>query len=85
MISQSIAKISTNRFITFQDSNAVAVITSDESVRGGKVIPLKQTVDRAMETCPTVKTVFVVKRTGAEVKMGPNEMFLQVICLNLKI
>lgn len=60
-----------------QDSNAVVLITADEGVRGGKTIPLKRTVDIALESCPSIKSVFVMKRTGAEVPMAPNHFCLQ--------
>lgn len=40
------------------------VITADEGLRGGKSIPLKQQVDKALEQSPQVKTVLMVKRTG---------------------
>ena len=50
-----------------QDADAVAVITADQGVRGGKVIPLKRTVDEAVMGAPSVRTVFVTKRTGAKV------------------
>ena len=49
------------------DANAVAVITADQGLRGGKVIPLKRTVDDAVMASPSVRTVFVTKRTGAKV------------------
>ena len=49
------------------DSNAVAVITADEGLRGGKIIPLKRTVDEAVMATPSVRNVFVTKRTGAKV------------------
>ena len=48
-----------------QDACAEVVLTADEGVRGGKTIPLKQTVDEAVAQCPTVKRVFVSKRTGS--------------------
>jgi acetyl-CoA synthetase len=51
------------------DAQSVAVITQDGSYRRGAEIPLKATVDEAMPTCPTVKSVIVYKRTGTEVKM----------------
>ncbi|MFP4377321.1 MAG: acetate--CoA ligase, partial [Spirochaetales bacterium] len=50
-----------------QDAEAVAVITADQGLRGGKVIPLKRTVDEAVMACPSVKHVLMVKRTGAKV------------------
>ena len=33
-------------------------------VRGGKTIPLKEVVDRAVKNCPDVQTVLVQSRTG---------------------
>jgi acetyl-CoA synthetase len=49
------------------DSDCRIVITSDESVRGGRITPLKGNVDTALEGCPKVKTVVVVKRTGGKI------------------
>ena len=45
------------------------VFTADQGIRGGKIIPLKQTVDDAVRGCDCVRRVFVAKRTGAEVNM----------------
>ena len=53
------------------DAGARVVVTADEAVRGGKKIPLKPTVDKALADCPQVKTVFVSRRTGGDVKMSP--------------
>ncbi|MFW5828063.1 MAG: acetate--CoA ligase [Alkalispirochaeta sp.] len=53
------------------DSDAVAVITADEGLRGGKVIPLKRTVDEAVMAAPSVRHVFVTKRTGSKVPFFP--------------
>jgi acetyl-CoA synthetase len=53
------------------DAQCKAVITQDGSYRRGAEIPLKSTVDEALPGCPSVKTVIVFKRTGAEVKMEP--------------
>jgi acetyl-CoA synthetase len=49
------------------DSDCQAVITSDESVRGGREFPLKVNTDSALEQCPDVHTVLVVKRTGGDI------------------
>ncbi len=49
------------------DSNCV--ITADEGIRGGRKIPLKANTDEALKECPSVETVFVVKRTGGNVDM----------------
>jgi len=43
------------------------VITADEGLRGGKAVPLKDNVDKALEQCPNVKSVVVVRRTGGDV------------------
>ena len=53
------------------DAQCKAVITQDGSYRRGTEIPLKATVDEALPGCPSVKTVIVFKRTGAEIKMEP--------------
>jgi acetyl-CoA synthetase len=52
-----------------QDCGSTFVITADEGLRGGRAIPLKANVDEALEQCPEVSTVLVVKRTGAAVNM----------------
>jgi acetyl-CoA synthetase len=50
-----------------QDCESTFVITSDEGLRGGKSIPLKDNVDKALQQCPGVKNCVVVKRTGADI------------------
>jgi len=52
-----------------QDSECVMVITADEGLRGGRKVPLKANTDKALESCPSVKNVIVVKRTGGDVAM----------------
>ncbi|XLY87344.1 acetate--CoA ligase [Ectopseudomonas mendocina] len=49
------------------DADCRAVITADEGVRGGKYIPLKNNVDKALQSCPDVSTVVVVERTQGDV------------------
>jgi len=49
------------------DSDCQTVITADEGVRGGKSVPLKANTDKALEKCPNVSTVLVVKRTGGNI------------------
>ena len=51
------------------DASAVAVITADEAWRRGKPVALKTNVDDALEQCPSVKNVVVLRRTGNEVPM----------------
>ncbi|WP_296899124.1 acetate--CoA ligase [Thiohalocapsa sp.] len=50
-----------------QDSECRLIITSDESVRGGRNVPLKKNVDQALADCPSIDTCIVVKRTGGDV------------------
>ncbi|WP_237134886.1 acetate--CoA ligase [Pseudohongiella sp. O18] len=49
-----------------QDSDCRTVITANQGVRGGKKIPLKQNVDKALAHCPDVHSVIVVKHTDAQ-------------------
>jgi len=50
------------------DSDCKVVITSDQSMRGGKRVPLKSNADKAIENCPQVNTCIVVKRGGDPVE-----------------
>ncbi|HVL37452.1 MAG TPA: acetate--CoA ligase [Burkholderiales bacterium] len=54
------------------DAGAIAVITADGQLRGGREIPLKPVVDEAlgMGGCEAVKTIIVYKRTGSAVPMS---------------
>lgn len=45
------------------DSDCTAVITANESLRGGKIVPLKNNVDKALSECPNVHSVVVINRT----------------------
>ena len=49
------------------DSDCQMIITADEGLRGGKHVPLKANVDKALESCPNVHTCLVVKRTGGDI------------------
>ena len=51
------------------DCGCEVVVCADGSYRGNKEIDLKGIVDEALEQCPSVKKVLVVKRTGQAVEM----------------
>ena len=50
-----------------EDCQSTFVITADEGCRGGKKVPLKANVDKALEKVGGVKTVVVLRHTGADV------------------
>ena len=50
-----------------EDCNSSIIITADEGIRGGKVIPLKSNTDEAISKAKMCKTTIVVKRTGSEI------------------
>ena len=49
------------------DSDCRIVITADEGVRGGKKVPLKANVDKALMQCPNVTNVVVVQRSQGHI------------------
>jgi acetyl-CoA synthetase len=51
------------------DCKAKILITADGSYRRGKVVPIKDNADRALQSTPTVEKVIVVKRAGQSVNM----------------
>ncbi len=51
------------------DSQCKLVITTDGAVRGNKTIPMKETVDEALVSCPCVETVIVKTRTQTPISM----------------
>ncbi|KAM8738795.1 acetyl-coenzyme A synthetase 2-like, mitochondrial [Acanthopagrus schlegelii] len=60
-----------------QDAQCKVVLTCNEAVRGGRVVPLKSTVDAAVRSCPTVQHVFVSQRTENPTEMGPLDVPLE--------
>ena len=66
-----------------EDTGAVAVITADQQVRGGKHLPLKAIVDEAIALggCDTIKNVLVVKRTGSDIAMqAGRDQWMHELC-----
>lgn len=49
------------------DAEAKVLVTSDGGYRANKVLDLKSTTDKALESCPTITSSIVVKRTGGKV------------------
>ena len=49
------------------DCESTFLITADEGIRGGRIVPLKANVDKALERCPECKNVLVIKRTGGKI------------------
>ena len=45
------------------DADCQTVITADEGIRAGKTVPLKNNVDKALQSCPNVRSVIVVERS----------------------
>jgi acetyl-CoA synthetase len=48
-----------------QDCQSKLLITADRGVRGGKLVPLKSNADLALQECPTVEKVIVVRRADS--------------------
>ena len=55
-----------------EDCGSTMVITADEGVRGGKSVPLKANVDKACALVDGVKSVLVVRHTGADLAWDEN-------------
>ncbi|MDE3245561.1 MAG: acetate--CoA ligase [Acidobacteriota bacterium] len=53
------------------DAHCKVVVTANEGLRGGRKVPLKKTVDRAVEGMSIVKTMLVARRTASDVEMEP--------------
>jgi len=58
-----------------QDCGAKLLVTADEGIRGGRVVPLKAEADAAMNECPSIETVIVVSRARTRVDMEPGRDF----------
>ncbi len=56
-----------------QDCDARVVITADGGYRRGSPAALKPAVDEALEKCPDVRNVLVVKRTGQDVEWNDDK------------
>ncbi|HEX7476763.1 MAG TPA: acetate--CoA ligase [Polyangiales bacterium] len=63
------------------DAQAKCIITQDGAYRRGSVVPLKVAVDKAVEHCPSVEHVVVLKRTGnpIEMKAGRDHLWSDLV------
>jgi acetyl-CoA synthetase len=68
-----------------EDSQSKVAITSDGAWLRGKVVPLKDIMDEALQRAPTIQTVIVVKRTGQPVHMEPGRDLWYHDLMNLPI
>ncbi|MHB1565402.1 MAG: acetate--CoA ligase [Acidiferrobacter sp.] len=67
-----------------EDAGAIAVITADGGHRGGRIIELKAVCDKILDRCPTVHTVFVLKRAGNAVRWDPRrDVWWDEICAQM--
>ncbi len=67
-----------------KDCGSEYIVTADAGIRGGKHIPLKETTDKALESCPNVKKCLVIKRAGKEVILKKNrDLYFEDIVKNV--
>jgi acetyl-CoA synthetase len=57
------------------DSECKVVVTADQGVRGGKSVPLKANVDKAVEGCDCVDAVVVVQNTSGATDWGDRDIW----------
>ena len=66
------------------DCESDYIITADEGVRGGKIIPLKKITDEALNKCRDIKKCVVIKRTGNEINwVDDRDVWYDDIILNV--
>jgi len=53
-----------------QDASCKMVITTDGAFRGTKVIPMKATVDKALQVCPSVEKVIVFEHANIDYQLN---------------
>lgn len=55
------------------DCNSEVVVSCDGTFRGAKAVPQKDTADKAIAECPTVRLHIVVKRVGDKIQVNWND------------
>ena len=67
-----------------KDCGSEFIVTADEGIRGGKKIPLKETTDKALESCPGVKKCLVFKRTNKSLNLiGDRDVYFDDLAKNV--
>ena len=67
-----------------KDCGSEFIVTADEGIRGGKKIPLKETTDKALESCPGVKQCLVFKRTNKSINLiGDRDVYFDDLVKNV--
>jgi len=63
------------------DGKSKILVTADGGYRRGRVIPLKEAADTALQSCPSIEKVVVVKRTGEDVAWNEkSDLWWHEIC-----
>jgi len=57
------------------DASTKMIVTADGGYRRGSILRLKDTVDQALQSCPSVKSCIVVRRTGSDIAMSQGRDF----------
>ena len=62
------------------DSLCRMVLTADIGYRGNKTVPLKETVDKALEDCPSVEKVLLLRREGDKTTLNSRDLDWETEC-----
>ncbi len=57
------------------DASCKVLLTADGGYRGDKITPLKDIVDEALTSCPSIEKTIVYKRTGQTVNWNNNDVW----------
>ena len=68
-----------------QDSESRVLVTADGGYQRGKIVPLKEIADEALQRAGTVEHVIVVKRTGKPVNMETGRDYYYDDLMNLPV
>jgi acetyl-CoA synthetase len=65
-----------------RDCRSTMLVTADEGLRGGRAVPLKRNADLALKSCPEVKDVIVVRRSGGAIDWVPGrDLWYHELCM----